>query len=135
VVYPDVSLEEFAAGRQRVPPADRLMMWCVLPFVVLARLFGGTRMVWSRSLEQNDLPSPDQEDRVDALPELEAAFGGDRDDRLLAALSRLHEGRGGEDIEVAVVYGAGHVPAIVRGLMDRYGYRPRSADWLIVADL
>ncbi len=64
-----------------------------------------------------------------------AAFGGERDDRLLAVLSRLHEERSGEDIEVAVVCGAAHVPAIVRGLMDRYGYRPRSADWLTVADL
>ncbi len=100
-----------------------------------ARLFGGTRMIWSRSMEQNDLPSPTKEDAVDWSPELEAAFGGERDDRLLAVLSRLHEERTGEDIEVAVVCGAAHVPAIVRGLMDRYGYRPRSADWLTVADL
>jgi hypothetical protein len=92
-------------------------------------------MIWSRSIEQNDLPSPSEEDLADRLPELEAAFGGDRDDRLLATLCRLHEERCGEGIEVAVVYGAAHVPAVVRGLMDRYGYRPRSADWLTVADL
>jgi hypothetical protein len=66
---------------------------------------------------------------------VEAAFGGERDDRLLAALTRLHEQRCGEDIEVAVVYGAAHVPAVVRGLRDRYGYRPRSADWLTLAEL
>jgi hypothetical protein len=135
VVRPDVNLEEFAAGWRRVPLAHRLMMWCVLPLVVLARLFGGTGMIWSRSMEQNDLPSPDEEDRADWSPELEAAFSGERDDRLLADLCGLHEERSGEDIEVAVVYGAAHVPAIVQGLMNRYGYRPRSADWLTVADL
>jgi hypothetical protein len=135
VVRPDVSLEEFETGWRQVPLTQRLMMWSVLPFVVLARLFGGTRIIWSRSMEQNDLPSPDEEDLADRMPELEAAFGGDRDDRLLATLCRLHEERSGEDIEVAVVYGAAHVPVIVRGLMDRYGYRPRSADWLTVADL
>jgi len=86
-------------------------------------------------MEQNDLPSPEEEDLADWSPKLEAAFGGERDDRLLAVLGRLHEGRNGENIEVAVVYGAGHVPAIVRGLMNRYGYRPRSGDWLTVADL
>ncbi|NJC65178.1 hypothetical protein HC028_11795 [Planosporangium flavigriseum] len=47
----------------------------------------------------------------------------------------MNEERSGEDIEVAVVYGAAHVPAIVQGLMNRYGYRPRSADWLTAADL
>jgi len=135
VVRPDLSLEEFAAGWRRVPLAHRLLMWCVLPFVVVARLFGGTRMIWSRSMEQNDLPSPEQEDLADWSPTLEAAFGGERDDRLLAVLCRLHEERSGEDIEVAVVYGAAHVPAIVRGLMNRYGYRPHSADWLTIADV
>ncbi|MEH1163793.1 hypothetical protein V6V47_00235 [Micromonospora sp. CPCC 205539] len=134
VVRPDVSLDEFAAGWRRVPLATRLMMWCALPVVVGARLFGGTRMIWSRSMEQNDLPSPEEEDLADWSPKLEAAFGGERDDRLLAALTRLHEERCGEDIEVAVVYGAAHVPAIVHGL-HRYGYRARAADWLTVADL
>ena len=52
-----------------------------------------------------------------------------------AALCRLHEERGGESIEVAVVYGAAHVPAVVRGLLNRYRYRPRGAEWLTVVDL
>ncbi|MEU4692319.1 hypothetical protein [Actinoplanes sp. NPDC023714] len=135
VVHPDVSHEEFATGWRRVPLAHRLMMWCALPVVVVARLFGGTKMIWSRSMEQNDLPSVEAEQAAEWSPQLEAAFGGDRDDRLLEALYRLHEERGGEPIEVAVVYGAAHVPAVVYGLMRRYGYRPRSADWLTVADV
>ncbi|WP_433832917.1 hypothetical protein ACQP2E_17400 [Actinoplanes sp. CA-015351] len=135
VVRPDVSLEDFTAGWRRVPLSHRLMMWCVLPFVVVTRLFGGTRMIWSRSAELNDLPSPEEEDLREWSPHLDAAFAGDRDSRLLACLCRLHEERGTENIEVAVVYGAAHVPAIVQGLMNRYGYRPRSADWLVVADV
>lgn len=86
-------------------------------------------------MEQNDLPTPEEEDFAEAMPELDAAFGGERDERLLDALSRLHEQRGTEPIDVAVVYGAGHVPAIVAGLMKRHGYRVRSADWLTVAAL
>ena len=135
IVRPDVGAEEFKATWRRVPLTDRLLMWCVLPLVVLARLFGGTRLIWSRSMEQDDLPSPQEEARAEQMPELDAAFGGERDARLLTALGRLHEERRMEDIEVAVVYGAGHVPVIVHALMDRYGYRPRSADWLTVADL
>lgn len=135
IVHPDVSLEEFEASWRRMPLIDRLGMWCVLPVVVVAHLFGGTRTIWSHLDELNDLPSLLDED-IDALhPEMSAAFLGERDERLLAALYKLHDDRGAEDIEIAVVYGAGHVPAIVRGLRERYGYRPRSADWLTVADL
>ena len=135
LVHPDVDTAEFETGWRRAPLRQRLMMWLVLPVVVLVRLFGGTRMIWSRSMEQNDLPSALEEAQQDRYPDLVAAFGGERDERLLAALYRLHDERATEDIEVAVVYGAAHVPAIVHGLRDRYGYRARSADWLTVADL
>jgi len=135
VISPDVSFEEFETGWRKVPLAHRLMLWCLLPIVVLARLFGGTRMIWSRTMELNDLPSPDEEEHLDRMPELDAALAGDRDKRLLAALHQLHEQRSGEAIEVAVVYGAGHVPAIVQDLTDRFGYKVRSADWLTVVDL
>ncbi|HET6214891.1 MAG TPA: hypothetical protein VFE14_18630 [Micromonosporaceae bacterium] len=135
VLCPDVSRDEFVAGWKRAPLAHRLTMWCVLPVIVIARLFGGTRAIWTRSTEQYDLPSPEDEEAAEQFPEMEAAIDGDRDGRLLAALCRIHEQRGDEDIEVAVVYGAAHIPAVVHGLMDRYGYRARSADWLTVVDL
>ncbi|MEV0718157.1 hypothetical protein [Asanoa sp. NPDC050611] len=136
VVRPDVSFEEFRAGWRRIRLKDRLLLWAVLPAVLLARLFGGTRVIWSRSMELNDLPlTLKDEEQNDFLPEFEAALGGERDERLLAALCRLHEDRGDEPIEVAVVYGAGHTTPVVLGLMKRYGYRPRSADWLTIVDL
>ncbi|MFB9236327.1 hypothetical protein ACFFWC_12325 [Plantactinospora siamensis] len=135
LIHPDVSLEEFSAGWRRVPLAHRLAMWCLLPFLILADLFGGTRMIWTRATELNDLPSPQDEALTNYSPALEAAFLGERDQRLLDALYRLHEERGGESIEVAVVYGAAHMPAVVHGMLGRYGYRARSADWLTVADL
>ena len=135
IVNPDVSLKEFEADWRRVPLTIRLQIWCLLPFIIVARLFGGTKMIWSRSLELNDLPSPEEEELADHSAELDAAFGGRRDERVLAALYQLHEQHNHEDTEVAVVYGAAHIPAIVRGLMGRYAYRPRSADWLTVTNL
>lgn len=135
VINPDVTVEEFEDGWRKVPLAHRLMMWCMLPFVVLVRLFGGSRVIWSKSMEVNDLPSAEDEEMSDAAPEIEAAFAGTRDERLLAALYRLHSERGDEPVEVAVVYGAGHVAAIVEGLTKQLGYKARSADWLTVATL
>jgi len=133
LVRPDVDAAQFKAGWRRIPLADRAAVWLALPFVVLVRLFGGTRALWTSSMEQNDLPTPQDEALADRYPELERALGGERDDRLLAALRRLHEEHGGEAVEVAVVYGAAHMPAVVYGLM-RLGYRPRSGDWLTVVD-
>ena len=135
VVNPDIDMDEFRAAWQRAPLSDRMMMWCLLPVVIIGRLFGGTEAIWSRAMEVNDLPSDEDEMLAEAMPELDDAFLGERDRRLLAALQRLHEERGSEALEVAVVYGADHVPAVVHGLRSRYGYVARSGDWLTVVDL
>jgi hypothetical protein len=134
LICPDVDSAELRVGWRRVPLAHRVMVWLALPVVVLMRLFGGTRQVWSQAMAQDDLPSSQEEDMAAAMPELDSAFLGERDERLLAALRRIHEERGGEPIEVAIVYGAAHVPQIVHGLV-RIGYRPRSSEWLVIADV
>jgi hypothetical protein len=105
-------------------------MWLVLPAVMVGRVFGGSRRIWSMVAERTDLP-----DEQDLIEEWEEVVHGERDRRLLAALYDVHEKRSGESLEVAVVYGAGHVAAIVHGMLERYGYRPRSADRVNVVDL
>jgi hypothetical protein len=135
LIHPDVSGGEFREGWRRVPLKDRLMLWLVLPVVVIGRLFGGTAAIWSKAMEVEDLPSTFDEEMADRTPELSEAFAGERDVRLLDALSRLHRERSHEAVEVAVVYGAGHVAKIVHELNRQHGYRPRSADWLTVTDL
>jgi hypothetical protein len=135
IIRPDVSADEFRADWRRVPWRERMMMWLALPVVILIRLFGGTGAIWTRALALDDLPTPAEEAMAEVMPEVDAAFLDRRDARLLEALYALHEQRCDEAIEVAVVYGAGHVRAIVRGLADTYGYKPRSADWIILADV
>ena len=66
--------------------------------------------------------------RFDAFQEL---LIDDRDALLVRALETIHQQRSQEPIRVAVVYGAGHMPAVVRSLA-RYGYRASSAEWLTV---
>ncbi|MCM0673865.1 hypothetical protein NCC78_03975 [Micromonospora phytophila] len=136
LINPDVTTAEFAQGWRAMPQRYRLLMWCVIPIVAVAQFFGGTRRLLSPEVELNDLPSAKDEMYSDSefSEHFERTFGGHRDERLLAALSELVRTRSSERIDVAVVYGAGHVPAIVRGLLDRHGYRPRKAEWLTVLD-
>ncbi|MFI7515899.1 hypothetical protein ACIBVK_20650 [Micromonospora echinofusca] len=134
LINPDVTTAEFAQGWRAVPLRYRLLMWCVIPIVAVAQFLGSTRRLLSPEVELNDLPSAKDEMYSDDefTGHFERTFGGDRDERVLATLSELIRTRSSERIDVAVVYGAGHVPAIVRGLADRHGYRPRTAEWLTV---
>lgn len=134
LLNPDVTTAEFARGWRAMPLRYRIMLWCAIPFVAVAQFFGGTRRILSPEVELNDLPTAKDEMFSDDEfgDHFERTFGGERDERLLAALSKLIRTRASERIDVAVVYGAGHVPAIVRGLADRHGYRPLTAEWLTV---
>jgi pheromone shutdown protein TraB len=59
----------------------------------------------------------------------------ERDALLTDAIAHIHTQRCHEAIEVAVVYGAAHFPAVVRTLTGRLGYRPqRDAEWLTAID-
>jgi hypothetical protein len=134
LINPDVSTAEFAQGWRAMPLRYRLLIWCAVPIVAVVQLFGGTRRLLSPEVELNDLPSARDEKYSDSEfnDHFERTFVGNRDEQLLTALSDLIRTRSSERIDVAVVYGASHVPTIVRELMDRHGYRPRTAEWLTV---
>ncbi|MEV6517645.1 hypothetical protein AB0M37_17890 [Micromonospora chalcea] len=136
VINPDMTAAEFAEGWRAMPLRYRIQMWLVIPFVTVMQFFGGTRRLLSPEIEVHDLPSATDERYADHefTEHAERAFGGERDERLLAALSEVIRTRSAERIDVAVVYGARHVPAIVRGLFELHGYRPRGAEWLTVLE-
>jgi pheromone shutdown protein TraB len=87
-----------------------------------------------RYLGLDDLPASKAQPERDIAGELVELIVDHRDALLIDALVSIHEARSTEPIAVAVVYGAGHMPAVVRALLARYGYRPRAADWLTVFD-
>ncbi|MFC7545937.1 hypothetical protein [Plantactinospora sp. GCM10030261] len=134
LLNPDVTAAEFTQGWRTMPLRYRALMWSIVPIVVVAQFFGGTRRLLAPDVEVNDLPSERDEMGADDefTEHFDHVFRDTRDERLLAALGELIRTRSSERIDVAVVYGAGHVPAIVRGLADRHGYRVRTADWLTV---
>ncbi len=60
----------------------------------------------------------------------------ERDDQLVAVVTRIHEERNGHAIDIGVGYGAAHIPAVAQTLVGRFGYRPeRGGDRLLAIDL
>jgi tetratricopeptide (TPR) repeat protein len=112
VLRPDLDHD----GGARAPLRRRIGASGLRPLITVGRLVGGTRALWSRAA---------------------GAHTGDDESarRLLATLERLHEERSAEPIEVAVVYGAGSVSAVIDGLGSRYGYRAEALDLLTVVTL
>ncbi|MFJ8108222.1 hypothetical protein [Streptomyces sp. NPDC096132] len=131
VVNPDVTAAEAIADLKTLPRWMYLLLMVFAPVMGLVFALRGPRAFLDEDLEVEDLPSTLRAEMMADNP-VQHAMTDRRDRRLLDALGEIHAERGHEPIRVAVVYGAGHVPAIASGLWDRHGYRPRDAEWLTV---
>ena len=134
VVRPDMTARQFRERWRSVPLLQRLAIWCLVPPFALAFALLGTRRTLSRHLGAEDLPDPVEAQARQLMPQLHDVILDHRDRLLTDCLASIYAARHTEDIDVAVVYGAGHMPAVTRELFRRYGYRPRTADWLTVLD-
>jgi hypothetical protein len=127
-VTPDLTGDEFDEGFGELPWKTKLITWAAVPVVTVGQFFAGRRAMLN--LEVNDLPTRAEELRGDDLDEFMDLLLGRRDERVLTALAGIVRDRAEEKLDVAVVYGAGHVPGILRGLY-KLGYRVVSADWVM----
>jgi hypothetical protein len=131
LLNPDVTAAQATADLKSLP------RWMYALLLVAAPVFGlvftvrGPRAFLDTDLEVDDLPKTSRAEALADGPVIEALTAR-RDRLLLDALGEIHTERSGEPITIAVVYGAGHIPAVAAGLRDRYGYRPREAEWLTV---
>ncbi|MGW0835088.1 hypothetical protein [Streptomyces prunicolor] len=131
VVNPDVTAAEAMADLRTLPRWMYLLLLIGAPVMGLVFALRGPRAFLDEDAEIEDLPSTLRAEMLADSP-VEHALTDRRDRRLLDALGEIQAKHGAEPFRVAVVYGAGHVPAIVSGLWDRHGYRPREAEWLTV---
>jgi hypothetical protein len=135
IINPDVTGEQFDAGWRRLPIFFRLAVLALVPILGIWMALVGTRAALARYLEVDDLPTPGGGHGVDG------AVGTDRGARrsqsgcaAARCLDEIHQRRSSEKIDVAVVYGAAHMRAVVHYLSGRYDYFAREAEWMTVFD-
>jgi hypothetical protein len=131
IVWADMRGEEFDRRWQALPLAERAAINTAAPlFGLYLRLFVSRERL-ARQLELNDDTMIDNwrpETGVDRL------ITNDRDALLVEAVTKIHEERRNEPVDVAVVYGADHVPPLVTYLMSALDYVVTDAEWITVFD-
>jgi hypothetical protein len=135
VLNPDFSGAQVEERWATIPVWQRGIMRVGIGSLVAAqRLIGPQLLKWQlRQSTMDDLPTLQELFSPAFLDNLDRVVVHERDDLLLAALIEVHEQRNGESITVAVVYGAGHMRAVVTRLRP-LGYRVVGGDWLTVVE-
>jgi hypothetical protein len=136
IVNADVSAEEFKILWRRVPLYLRAIISVAAPVIGLRRRFTETRETLVKGLSRDDLPS--NEEFIRRGPEtayLTEAILDARDESLIKALHKFIDVGASHVREIAIVYGAAHMSAVIRELTGRCGYRVGAADWMTVVEL
>lgn len=135
VVLADLSHEEFVGEWRRVPMWLRLAVYGLAPFVGLRGRLLASRESLAKGHNLEDNGHPDEFfDVGPAFLLLQAAIVSARDRRLVERLCE-HLDRTAPPSRIAVVYGAGHIPAVIRALTKERRFRPVAADWQVVFGL
>jgi hypothetical protein len=128
IVWPD---GEFLPGRRR-----RLPLWgwldlvLMVPFLTVAMAVGGRNWLLRRNYEVSDDSQPQMRSSF-----MQRAMHDDRDKLLVSTVSRIYEERNDQQIDVAIAYGAAHMPVVIQTLIGRLGYRPeRGGEWILAID-
>lgn len=129
LINPDYTADEFRRQWAGVPLWQRAMVLSLAPLYGIGmRLFGTRRFIASRLTtdeESEYLKQPDEDQRV-PLREL---MLDNRDKLLIGALESIQHRYAADAVVVGVVYGAGHMPAVIQGLWQM-GYRSVGAEWM-----
>lgn len=137
VLCPDLTGAEFDARYRRVGWGERLIMAVAAPVMAATMLLVGPQrlLAWQlRDLQLDDEPTPAQQTVDEAMDDLTAVLVDQRDKLVVHALGRIHQEHAQDQLRIAVVYGASHVPGIVHAMHAQYGYRARNGEWLTMFD-
>lgn len=128
VVWPDG--KPLPGRRSRLPLVGWLDLILMVPFLTVAMAVGGRDWLLRRNFEISDDSQPRLRSSV-----MQRMLLQERDELLVNAITDIDRERGGQPIDVGVVYGAAHLPAVVQALVGRLGYRPeRGGRWLVAMD-
>ncbi|MEV4316860.1 hypothetical protein [Actinocrispum sp. NPDC049592] len=127
IVWPDMPGDEFDRKWRQLPFLERAM----IPLSALYLRTFATREHLARHLVTNDDTDIDQFDPTSATDRL---INDERDALLTQAITNLHTTHHNDHLNIAIVYGAAHIPTLITHLMSTLDYVVTSAEWLTVFD-
>lgn len=127
LVHGDVDASEFDEGWRHVPWMYRAGLLMLAPLYGLYQYLFATRGSLAEKQSVDDLPPREQVEEADSPSR--RPFISDRDNRVITVLEDLLS-EAADDRRIAVVWGAGHMPAIAGYLMHQEGFRVERADWV-----
>jgi len=135
LIHGDVDEKSFNHAWKTIPLYFRTIILLFSPLYGLYLMVTATRESLSEDLVITDLKSSDEIiNWSEKYERFDNIILRDRDKRLIDVLSKTIECEKENNVKVAIVYGALHMRAITRYIMDHYNYQVKDSEWITVFD-
>ena len=134
LVHADISTEEMTRLWKAMPFWLRFLVGLGAPLYGLYMRFAATRESIAKGMGKDMLKTSDQilEEGDEFQPMRDMVMTA-RDAKLARTLFKEIDASDGP-ADIAIIYGAGHAPALIRELTSR-GFRPQKTEWMTVFSL
>ena len=125
-IHGDMDPESFALSWSEIPWIQRMAVLLLAPLCGVAMYLFASREYFARRHTVDSLP-----DRLDpGLSQVRELIVDERDQRLIARLESCLVERRDDQRKVAILFGGGHMPAVVGALTSRHAYRVVHSEWI-----
>ena len=135
LVHADVSGQQFEKKWSELRFGLRIFWSSIAPIFGIYMKFFGTRSLIARYMNLNlrkarrEILKDEDDEKFDEI------VVNYRDRRLLSVIDEQIKTPQSSKRTIAILYGAAHMRAVIRHLIDEYGYRIASAEWITVISI
>ena len=133
LIHADVAPGEFKDNWLQIPAHIRFAILLIAPLYGGYHYLTATKESIGKKMKSEDLASADEIMRSDFAPGLDKAIITSRDAKLIASIDSIVNSPAIPNT-VGIVYGAGHMKAVIAALMEKHHYRVNGSEWLTVFD-
>jgi hypothetical protein len=125
-IHGDMDPDSFALSWSEIPWTQRMTILLVAPLYGVVMYLFASREYFTRRHTVDSLP-----DRLDyRLSQVRELIVDERDQRLIERIESCLAERRDDQRKVAILFGGGHMPAVVEVLTSRHGYHVVHSEWV-----
>jgi hypothetical protein len=136
LVHADIDAGSFQSAWSGIPLRVRALLVGVVPFFALYLYLSATRKSIAKRMKIGDLVTREEIlDASDASEKVEDVLLHGRDAHLEKVIADLYAKERKNPLKVAILFGAAHMRAVARLLLNTLGYQIVDGDWVTVFEL
>ncbi len=134
-IHADVSHKVFTASWRTLPWLHQVGLLILAPLYGCWTYLFASRESISKRRSRDSLSNAYSLRKPDAIVAIKDVMVTERDKHIVSQIERYIEDNRSSNEIAAILFGAGHMPAITAHLSERYGYVSKKAEWVSVIAL